>query len=632
MASSKERMAVRGMACAACSSRLERMLSGLDGVSAASVNLATETAEVVFDPAAVRLEDLEQTVRDAGFTPERLSADGPSDFDIQQEATAQRLAEYRVRLLGSALFAGPLLLVSMGPMVGLPLPAFLDPGHAPLAAGLFQLALTLPVLWFCRHFYLAGLPNLWRGAPNMDSLVALGTGAALVLSLWNLLGLATGSGLGHGVPGGMPGGMTGGMTGGMGGHDLYFESAAVLLTLITLGKFQETRARSRTSEAVKGLLDLAPRMATRIEGDREVIVPVAQLRAGDLLLVRPGERLAVDGEIVAGESSLDESMLTGEPLPVPRGPGQEVRAGTLNQEGGLTVRAVKVGRDTLLSRIAALVREAQGTKAPMANLADRVSRWFVPAVMAVALASGLAWAVFSAEPVSFAVRIFVSVLVIACPCAMGLAVPTAVMVGTGRGARLGVLIKSVPGPGDRLPGPGRGPGQDRDPDRGPSRGRGHPAGHGPRLRPGGPAGAGGLGRAGQRASPGPGRGPGCGGRRAWPRPCPGSSRPCPGWACARWWTAASAGTTAGTAAGRRRSRRMGRLETGRQVRPGSGRCWPGTAPFSNRPGWPGCPSRPRPRFFQRARPCSGWPWTAVSPGSSPWPTCCGPRAPGWWRA
>ncbi len=424
MSTTKERLAVRGMACAACSSRLERMLSGLDGVSATSVNLATETAEVSFDPERLGIKDLEQTVRDAGFTPERLTPEGPSDFEIQQAETRSRLAELKKRLTMSALFSAPLLVLSMGHMVGLPLPHWLSPMHAPRAFALAQLTLTLPVLWFCRHFYLAGFPNLWRRTPNMDSLVALGTGAAVAMSLWTLAGMLLGPDPASGA------------------HDLYFESAVVLLTLITLGKFQETRARSRTSDAVKGLLDLTPKMATRLEGDREVLVPVAEVRAGDLLLVRPGERLCVDGEVVAGQSSLDESMLTGEPLPVTRGPGQAVRAGTLNQEGSLTITALKVGRDTLLSRIVQLVREAQGSKAPMANLADRVSLYFVPAVMAVAVLSGAAWALFSSEPAAFGLKIFVSVLVIACPCAMGLAVPTAIMVGTGRGARLGVLIKS----------------------------------------------------------------------------------------------------------------------------------------------------------------------------------------------
>ncbi|MFW5734937.1 MAG: copper-translocating P-type ATPase, partial [Oceanidesulfovibrio sp.] len=336
-------------------------------------------------------------------------------------------------------FALPLLIISMGEMVGLPMPDFLSPHESPLTFGLVQLLLVMPVVWSGREFYTHGIPNLLRGGPNMDSLIAVGTGAAVVYSVWNVVLIALGiNPMAHAM-------------------DLYFESAAVLIALVSLGKYFETRSRARTSDAVRALMELSPDEATLVLDSREPgkeaeatpeaaatkRIPADQVRPGDELLVRPGERVPVDGVVVWGRSSMDESMLTGESMPVAKEEGDRVTGGTVNGHGAFRMRADRVGEDTTLARIVRLVQEAQGTKAPIANLADRVSYYFVPAVMAIAIVSGIAWLLAGAE-FTFALRIFIAVLVIACPCAMGLATPTSIMVATGRGAQLGVLFKSGP--------------------------------------------------------------------------------------------------------------------------------------------------------------------------------------------
>jgi Cu+-exporting ATPase len=278
------------------------------------------------------------------------------------------------------------------------------------------------VLWSGRHFYLRGIPALLRRAPNMDSLVAVGTGAAFLHSVWSTVEIA----LGH-EP----------MARAM---DLYFESAAVLIALIGLGKYFEAASKLKTSDAIRSLMELSPETAVLVDGETRTEIPVAEVQAGDLLLVRPGARVPVDGVVASGRSSVDESMLTGEPLPVTKEQGDHLAGGTLNTSGALTMRAERVGAETTLARIIEMVRRAQGSKAPIANLADTVSYYFVPAVMALAVLAGLAW-YLAGQPFPFALRTFVAVMVIACPCAMGLATPVSIMVGTGRGAQLGVLVK-----------------------------------------------------------------------------------------------------------------------------------------------------------------------------------------------
>ena len=412
---------IGGMHCAACSSRIERVTGRMEGVTEASVNLGSESGRFVFDPSRVSQRALRQAIHDAGFTTSIAQKERAGDEEARISA---RLAEKKKVVLWSMAFALPLLVLSMGHMWGMPLPHWLDPMHAPGTFALAQLLLTLPVVWSGRSFYLIGFPALVRRAPNMDSLVAVGTGAALVYSLWNTVEIWLG------------------VDARARAMDLYYESAAVLIAMISLGKFFEARSVSKTTGAVRALMALAPDTATLVDGEDERKIPVEEIEPGDLLRIRPGERLPVDGEVAEGESHVDESMLTGEPLPVRRSPGDRVFGGTLNTTGAFVMRASLVGEDTMLARIVRLVRDAQGSKAPIASLADTVSYYFVPVVMVLAVASGLAWYFFSDEPFVFALRTAISVLVIACPCAMGLATPTSIMVGTGRGAQLGVLIKS----------------------------------------------------------------------------------------------------------------------------------------------------------------------------------------------
>ncbi len=422
-------LAITGMTCASCSSRIERVLRAAEGVLSADVNLAAETAQIVYDPARTRAQALRTLITEAGFGSQIVSRSAAL-FEERRRDAALRLEAQKRELIPAFAFALPVLYLSMGHMLGLPLPMFLHPEHSPAAFALGQLLLTLPVLLAGRGFFLRGIPALSRRAPNMDSLVALGTGAAFLHSLWNtaLIMLAP-DGL-DAVPRAM---------------DLYYESAAVLLAMISLGKYLEARSRLKTSDAVRALVSLAPETATVLRqgglGPEEVRLPAAEVAPGDVVLVRPGERLPVDGLVQHGVSAVDESLLTGESLPVAKALGDRVAAGTLNGSGALTILAEKTGEDTLLSRIVDLVQQAQGSKAPIANLADRISAVFVPVVMAVAVLSALAWLVAGQSP-GFALRIFTAVMVIACPCAMGLATPMSIMVATGRGAQLGVLVKS----------------------------------------------------------------------------------------------------------------------------------------------------------------------------------------------
>ena len=404
---------VGGMHCAACSSRLERVLNGMDGVQSATVSLAANSATVVPDPALSEsdtealVHQIEERAVDMGFTatPVAPEADMVDTWEAQQKETVGQLATLKARLWPEFGFTILLLLVSMGHMWGLPLPAIIDPMHSPESAlnhALLQLVLTLPVLWSGRHFYLTGLPNLWRLTPNMDSLVAMGTGAAFLYSLWNTVEVA----LGH----------TGKVM------DLYYESAAVLISLISLGKYLEAVSRFCMSDAIGALMNLTPETALRLpapdKADQAEEVPVKVVRVGDYLQVKPGGRIPVDGVVTSGASSVDASMLTGESMPVPVGVGSSVAGGTMNTTGSFIMRAERVGADTALSRIIKLVREAQSSKAPIARLADDVSLIFVPTVMALAVIAGAGWLYWGHVPVSEAFRIFVAVLVVvrARPC------------------------------------------------------------------------------------------------------------------------------------------------------------------------------------------------------------------------
>lgn len=422
-------LAITGMHCASCSSRIERALGLVPGVAHAAVNLATAEGTVTFAADADVPNVTEaalQRIREMGFdaSPVRPDADMGQTWREEQEATRDRLATMRRQLLPMFFFAVPLFIISMGHMVGMPLPRWLDPMSEPLNFALVQLLLTIPVVGLGRQFYKSGVSGLLRGSPNMDSLVAVGTGAAFLYSLWNTVEILLG------------------VEPHQRSMDLYYESCAILLTMISLGQYMEALSRQRTSDAIGSLMQLAPATALLLEDGQPREIPVAEVKPGDLLLVRAGSRIPVDGVVTKGTSSVDLSLLTGESMPVSVESGDSLTGGSINGSGILTMRAVHVGQDTMLSRIIRLVREAQGSKAPIANLADRVSFYFVPAVIALAVLSAAAWMIFGHEPLSVALRIFVAVLVIACPCAMGLATPTSIMVATGRGAQLGVLVKN----------------------------------------------------------------------------------------------------------------------------------------------------------------------------------------------
>ena len=422
-------LAITGMTCASCSARIEKVVGGLEGVRSMQVNLASETGVAVFDPVVINKRKILETIDNLGFKAEVVTADDENLLTKQQRETREKLIRMKRELIPAFGFAFALLVLSMGEMLGLPLPKFLDPHYAPLNFALAQLLLVIPVMWSGRRFYLKGFPALIRKSPNMDSLIAVGTGAAFIYSTWNLIEIFLGIDPMARV------------------MDLYYESAAVLIALVSLGKYLETRSKSKTSDAISQLMELTPDKAVLIknpgsEKEEQVSIHVADIETGDLILVKPGERIPVDGQVMKGRSSVDESMLTGESLPVSKNEGDKVIGGTLNKNGMLRIMAERVGQDTVLARIVKMVRDAQGSKAPIANLADRISLYFVPTVMVIATLSGLAWYFIGGMPFSFALRIFIAVLVIACPCAMGLATPTSIMVGTGRGAQLGVLIKS----------------------------------------------------------------------------------------------------------------------------------------------------------------------------------------------
>jgi Cu+-exporting ATPase len=415
---------IQGMSCASCSSRIEKVVGAMTGVDSCAVNLAVEKAVVVYNTDLVKVRDVVQQIKDIGFSATVSQAEGQSSFATKQKENQEKLRKMVGRLWPSLVLATLVMILSMGEMVGLSLPAVVSPSKVPFRFALSQFLLVVPVLWLGRSFYLIGIPALVRKAPNMDSLIAVGTGAAFIYSTWNLIEIGMGIDPFHRV------------------HDLYFESAAMLIALVSLGKFLEARSKLKTSDAISKLMELAPETALLINDNGQTEILVNEIVKGDHILVRPGDRVATDGVVLRGESAVDESMLTGESVALKKRPGDLVYGGTLNKNGALTVVAEKVGQETMLARIIRMVQDAQGSKAPIANLADRISLYFVPTVMVFALLAGLSWYFIGHADFTFALRIFIAVLVIACPCAMGLATPTSIMVGTGRGAQLGVLVKN----------------------------------------------------------------------------------------------------------------------------------------------------------------------------------------------
>lgn len=415
----KETLKIEGMTCAACSSRIERVLQKMDGVKSSSVNLASEEATVVFDKDHVDVQKLIEAVRKAGydaFIEEEIASDKDQE---RKELEVKRALR---RFLIACVFSFPLLILAMVPMIkGFThvLPSFMDPVYAPVTYGMVQLLLTVPVIISGYRFYTLGFKNIFHLSPNMDSLVAMGTSAAVVYSLYALFKNINSSELFH----------------------YYFETAGVIITLILLGRYLESKTMGKTSEALKKLINLAPKMANVLRDKEFILIPVSQVERGDIILVKPGEGIPVDGILTEGNSSIDESMLTGESMPVNKNEGDYVYAATINKHGSFRMRAEKIGKDTVLAQIILMVKEAQGSKAPIARLADKVALYFVPVVFAVSIISFSVWLI-RGESLEFSLTVLISVLVIACPCALGLATPTAIMVGTGKGAEAGVLFKN----------------------------------------------------------------------------------------------------------------------------------------------------------------------------------------------
>lgn len=412
---------IEGMSCASCAMTIENAVSKIPGVHKASVNLATEIMAVEAND-SVTPEDIAKVVDGVGYSAHPRGKSVEEELEEKNEKKEAHLREMKRNLTISAIFTVPLLFIAMADMVGIPMPAFLSPMQSPVSYALIQLALVLPILWVGRRFFVDGFKALSKGHPNMDSLVALGTSAAFLYSLYGTYHVLEGH-----------------------AHfamNLYYESAGVILTLITLGKYFEDVSKGKTSMAIQTLVGLAPKMATVLRDGQEVEIPVEEVQVGDLIRVKPGEKVPVDGVVTEGNSTVDESMLTGESIPVSKSVGDEVIGASLNKTGSFILKATKIGKDTALSQIIQLVEQAQGSKAPIAKLADKVSGVFVPIVIVLALVSGLAWYFLGQESWVFALTITISVLVIACPCALGLATPTAIMVGTGKGAENGILLKS----------------------------------------------------------------------------------------------------------------------------------------------------------------------------------------------
>ena len=427
----KQKFNITGMTCSACSAHVEKAVRKLDGVKTADVSLMTNSLTAEFDGSVLSVQDIIAAVIQSGYGAALPQKPGTTAQAVVLEDTAAlELASMKHRMVWSFVFLLPLFYISMGHMMGAPLPGFLMGMENAVAFGLTQLLLTLPIMYLNDKYYKVGFKTLWNRAPNMDSLIAVGSIAAVVYGVFAIYQM--GFGLGHGD-----------MELVRKYHmDLYFESAGMILTLITLGKFLESRSKGKTSEAITRLMDLAPKTASVVRDGVEVEVPVEEVQVGDRVVVRPGQSIPVDGVIVEGQSAVDESALTGESIPVDKGPGDKVAAASINKSGFFTFEASRVGEDTTLAQMIRLVEEASASKAPIAKLADKVSGIFVPVVMGIALIAAIAWLI-TGHTATQALTAGVAVLVISCPCALGLATPVAIMVGTGKGAENGILIKSA---------------------------------------------------------------------------------------------------------------------------------------------------------------------------------------------
>lgn len=425
----KEKFDVVGMTCSACSASVEKAVGRMEGVSAVNVNLLANNMTVEYDESLLEPAAIISAVTDAGYSAS-LAGVKLQDQTAERTKVQEEIEQMKQRTIVSLIFMILLMYVAMGPMLGLPVPSFLVGVENAAAMALVQFLLTLPVVYVNRQYYQTGFKTLWRRSPNMDSLIAIGSAAAILYGVFAMFRI--GWGLGHNDLELVL----------HYSHDLYFESGSMILALITLGKYLEARSKGRTSDAIAKLIDLAPKAATVIRDGQEVEIPVAELAEGDIVVIRPGQSIPVDGVIIEGSSAVDESALTGESIPVAKTVGDKVISATINKAGAFRFRATRIGDDTTLAQIIRLVEEASSSKAPIAKLADKISGIFVPVVIAIALAAFVIWLLLG-YPFEFALTIGVAVLVISCPCALGLATPVAIMVGTGQGALHGILIKSA---------------------------------------------------------------------------------------------------------------------------------------------------------------------------------------------
>jgi Cu+-exporting ATPase len=413
---------ISGMTCAACANKIEHAIKQLNGVKDVSVNYASEKVSVKYDPNLVRISHIKSSIIKLGYTPHESV--GLNQVDEDQVRKEREIKIMWIKFTISMIFSIPLLYLSMAPMItflALPLPMFLNPMMNPVNYTIAQIILAIPVVIAGYRFYVVGFRAIWQKSPNMDSLIAMGTSAAIVYSIGISYQIFTGDYSNV--------------------QNMYYETAAVIVALLLLGKALESVTKGKTSEAIKKLIGLAPKTALVYHDGKEVVISVDEVEVGDVIIVKPGEKIPVDGEVTYGYTSIDESMLTGESMPVEKRVGSPVFAASINTNGMIHFKATKVGSDTALAQIIKLVEDAQGSKAPIAQLADIVSGYFVPVAFAIAVIAAIGWAL-SGQSITFALTIFISVLVIACPCALGLATPTAIMVGTGKGAENGVLIKS----------------------------------------------------------------------------------------------------------------------------------------------------------------------------------------------
>ena len=414
---------IGGMTCASCVKAVERAVKKIDGVKNVQVNLATEKASINYIPSKVKLYEIKDAIEKAGFKVLEMEKKQSIDEDkLRKEKEMKILFN---KFVVSAIFAVPLFYIAMGQMIGgpigpLPIPNIINPNTHPLNFALIQLILTIPIVIAGNKFYSKGIKSLLAKSPTMDSLITIGTSAALVYSLYSLYLVANGDA--------------------MAVHHMYFESAGVIITLVLLGKYFEARAKGKTGEAIKKLMGLSPKTAIIVKDDKEIEIPIEEVEVGDIIVVKPGSKIPVDGIVIEGHTSVDESMLTGESIPVEKNVGSSVVGASINKNGTIRFKAEKVGSDTVISQIIKLVEDAQSSKAPIAKLADIIAGYFVPIVVVIAIVAGLAWFIAGKGTV-FSLTVFIAVLVIACPCALGLATPTAIMVGTGKGAENGILIK-----------------------------------------------------------------------------------------------------------------------------------------------------------------------------------------------